>query len=320
MQQLKSNCFLEEMKCGPLSVVIDTDTYNEIDDQFAMVYALLSPERLNIEAFYAAPFYAENAINDRSESPADGMEKSYHEIMRVLKNMGDDFDLPVFRGATHYLSDSSAPVEYDAVADLIARAKADRPGPLYIIAIAALTNVASAILAAPEIIDRITVVWLGGTPHKWHTANEFNLMQDVKAAQIVFDSGVSLVHVPCKNVAEHLRTTVPEMARYVRDHGKIGKYLYGIFSNYYPDHCGWSKPVWDIAPVAFLVNSDWVPVSLVPSPVLTDRQTWEEDCSRHMIWEAIELDRDAIFRDLFDKLAAHAIQAPCFQDAEEAAV
>ena len=46
----------------PLAMVLDTDTYNEIDDQFALVYALLSPE-LRVEAVYAAPF-----LNNRSKS------------------------------------------------------------------------------------------------------------------------------------------------------------------------------------------------------------------------------------------------------------
>ena len=64
---------------GALKVVIDTDTYNEIDDQFALVHALLSPERLNVEAIYAAPFH-----NERSDSPLDGMEKSYSEIHKLL--------------------------------------------------------------------------------------------------------------------------------------------------------------------------------------------------------------------------------------------
>ena len=53
----------------PLRVVIDTDTYNEIDDQFAVVYALFSPEQLEVEAIYAAPF-----LNKRSTSAGEGME------------------------------------------------------------------------------------------------------------------------------------------------------------------------------------------------------------------------------------------------------
>ena len=46
---------LERPRTDAARVVIDTDTYNEIDDQFAIVYALLSPEEINVEALYAAP-------------------------------------------------------------------------------------------------------------------------------------------------------------------------------------------------------------------------------------------------------------------------
>ena len=62
---------------GPVNMVLDTDTYNEIDDQFALVYALLS-EKLTMEAVYAAPFF-----NSRSSGPEDGMLRSYEEIGRA---------------------------------------------------------------------------------------------------------------------------------------------------------------------------------------------------------------------------------------------
>ena len=52
-------------------MVLDTDTYNEIDDQFALVYALLCPEKLNVEAVYAALF-----TNDRSTGPGDGWRRA----------------------------------------------------------------------------------------------------------------------------------------------------------------------------------------------------------------------------------------------------
>ena len=68
---------------GPVSMVLDTDTYNEIDDQFAVVYALLSPTSCTVEAVYAAPFF-----NSRSSGPGDGMEKSYEEIVRLLDAHG----------------------------------------------------------------------------------------------------------------------------------------------------------------------------------------------------------------------------------------
>ena len=61
---------------GRVDAVIDTDTYNEIDDQFALAYMLFSEERIHTCALYAAPFH-----NSRSVSAKDGMEKSYAEIM-----------------------------------------------------------------------------------------------------------------------------------------------------------------------------------------------------------------------------------------------
>ena len=64
---------------GKVRMVLDTDTYNEIDDQFAIVYALSSSDRLDVEAIYAAPF-----LSSRSKSTKDGMEKSYQEILKLL--------------------------------------------------------------------------------------------------------------------------------------------------------------------------------------------------------------------------------------------
>jgi purine nucleosidase len=60
-----------EPPTGRVRAVLDTDTFNEIDDQFALVYALLAPERIRLEAVYAAPF-----DNERANGPADGMQQS----------------------------------------------------------------------------------------------------------------------------------------------------------------------------------------------------------------------------------------------------
>ena len=38
---------------GRLRIVIDSDAKNEVDDQFAIAWALRSPERFQIEAVYA---------------------------------------------------------------------------------------------------------------------------------------------------------------------------------------------------------------------------------------------------------------------------
>jgi inosine-uridine nucleoside N-ribohydrolase len=278
-----------------IQMVLDTDTYNEIDDQFAVVYAMLSG-KINVQAIYAAPFH-----NSRSSGPGDGMEKSYQEILRLLERLSHPHESFVFRGSSSYLPGPGRPVESDAAANLIQRAMG-QDDILYVAAIGAITNVASAILMEPRIIERIVLIWLGGQPYYWPSAREFNLQQDIPASQIIFNSGVPLVHIPCKNVAEHLRTTVPEMERYVKGRGTIGDYLHEIFCNYRTDHYAWSKVIWDISTIAWLLDSRWVPSHISPSPILTSEGTWSFDPARHFTRVATNANRDAIFGDLFRKL------------------
>jgi len=290
-----------EPRAGKLRMVLDTDTYNEIDDQFAVVYGLLSPERLQMEAIYAAPFH-----NERSSGPADGMEKSYEEILRLLDRLDISPDGFVFRGSTGYLAGYEHPYRSPAALDLVDRAMDGGDGPLYVVAIGAITNVASALLIEPRIAERTVLVWLGGHALHWPQAREFNLKQDVLASKLIFNCGVPLVHVPCTGVTTHLATTVPEIERHVAGCGAIGAYLAGIFTAYSTEHVGWSKVLWDVATIAYLINDAWVPTDLVHSPILTDELTWSFDNKRHLIRSATFVHRDPIFRDLFSKLAAQA--------------
>ncbi|WP_375582663.1 hypothetical protein [Cyclobacterium xiamenense] len=103
---------------GKVQAVIDTDTYNEIDDQFAMVYALLSPDQLDVHAIYAAPL-----LNKRSESPKDGMEKSPEEIGRLLNKLNREQDGFVYQGSESFLTNLNKPRENPAANDLIQRAR-----------------------------------------------------------------------------------------------------------------------------------------------------------------------------------------------------
>lgn len=282
-----------------VSMVLDTDTFNEIDDQFALAYAVLSPQRLQVEAIYAAPFH-----NERSSGPEDGMLKSYDEILRVLERLGRRQEYPVFQGSRAWLSDLRQPASTSAVEDLITRARQDRGGPLYVVGIGAITNIATALLLAPDIASRIVVVWLGGNALFWPSAQEFNLQQDPRAARHLFDCGVPLVSVPCLGVTDHLMTTQAELARFVKGCSAIGDYLYEIYSETHSDHFAYSRVIWDIAPIAWLVNPQWVPSWLVHSPILTSELTYSHDARRHLMRQANAVQRDAIFADLFRKLGA----------------
>ena len=99
-----------EVPQGKIDVILDTDAYNEIDDQFAISYMLKSKEKLNVKAILAAPF-----LNDKSTSPKDGMEKSYNEILKLL-DLADESEMKnnVYRGSEIFLPDEKTPVESDA--------------------------------------------------------------------------------------------------------------------------------------------------------------------------------------------------------------
>lgn len=289
---------------GRVRMVLDTDTYNEIDDQFALAYALLSPERLNVEAVYAAPF-----TNRRSTGPGDGMEKSYEEILRLLERLGISAEGFAFRGSTAYLGDT--PEASPAALDLVERAMASPDDdPLYVVAIGAITNVASAMLLEPRIVRKIAVVWLGGNSHAAPHTVEFNLMQDVRSARLMFDSGVPLVHVPCLGVASHMLTTKAELTEAIAGCNPLCDFLYQRFCEYQRDHFAWGKEIWDVAAVAWLVNAEWLPSRIVPSPHLVGEWRhgaggdlhFEPGPGRHPVRELWFAHRNPIFRDLFLKL------------------
>ena len=188
---------------GPADVVLDTDTYNEIDDQYALSYLALSGDELNLKAVYAAPF-----SNRRAETPEKGMDLSYQEILKVLTLLGrEDMKASVYRGSVSYLPDENTPVVSEAARDLAQRAMEYTPeSPLYVVAIAAITNVASALLLNPAIADRITVIWLGGHSFDWPNNHEFNCYQDVAAARVVMDRA-AVVLLPCMGVVSSFATT-----------------------------------------------------------------------------------------------------------------
>lgn len=279
-------------------IVLDTDTFNEIDDQFAVVYAMKSPERLRIEAFQAAPFH-----NDLSDGPRDGMEKSYNELVTIASHLPEMAAVPIYRGSGSFLPGPETAVESEAARSLVERAMASPDDdPLYVVAIGAITNVASAILMEPRIVEKIVVVWLGGHALHWPNTREFNLAQDLHASRIVLNCGVPLTLIPCMGAASHLLTTLAEVREFVQDKGAIGAYLYETFERCSPDHFGYSRVIWDLAAVAYLVNDAWLPGELVHSPLLSEDFRWGFDASRHFIRCVRHVHRDPVFKDLFGKL------------------
>lgn len=294
---------LEPPGPGPVDVVLDTDTFNEVDDQFALAYLLRNAHRLRLQAIYAAPF-----LNEKAASPREGMEKSYQEIMKVLELAGEPACRSrVFRGADRFLEDERTPVASAASEDLVRRAMVHSPEePLYVIGIAAATDIASALLQCPAIRERMVVVWLGGSACHRSELEEFNLIEDLPAARALFDSGVPLVQLPCWGVVEHFTVAKAELERHLLPANPLCHYLAANVirevSSYSKDPC-WSKTIWDVAAVAWLLNGGgrFMEDRLVPTPVPL-RAGYEFPEGRPPMRCVTHINRDALVSDLFRAL------------------
>lgn len=287
---------------GKVDAVLDTDTYNEIDDQYALAYMINSDEKIDLKAIYAAPF-----TNCKSNGPEDGMKKSYDEIMRVLDLM-DRADLKsrVFKGSGSYLKDECTPVISEAAKDLAERAmNYSADDPLYVIAIAAITNVASAILLNPDIVDRIVLVWLGGHALDWPNNKEFNMSQDIAGARVVYGCDVPLVQLPCMGVVSSFTVSGPELEAHLKGRNKLCDYLVD-FTTEEAKACGggrtWSRPIWDVTAVGWLLNGDLMNdrVENAPVPQYDNRYSYRKNGKLYKY--VYYINRDDLLEDLVRKL------------------
>jgi inosine-uridine nucleoside N-ribohydrolase len=340
---------------GRVRMILDTDTANEIDDQFALAWTLLSPDKIELEGVTAEPFSFQHlrpgmlrtrdilaaggsrnaeerllveefgswiaghrALGRDPETiefvpPELGADLSYEEIRTVFGKVGKPAINLVFRGARQYLTDLQAPIRTPAAEHIIERAMAKSDRPLYVAAIGCLTNLASAMLIEPAIVKNIVVLWTSAYPSYAPFSNEpsLNLVQDVLASQLLFACGVPHIYLPGYHVGAQLRLSLPEMEQFVRGRGAIGDYLYHLFThNPLHDQRGMLDTerrtwvIWDIINIAWLLTPSWVPTMLAKSPLLGDDFFWHHPQSAHVMREAIGVDRDAIFIDFYDKLAA----------------
>ncbi len=277
-------------------IILDTDTYNEVDDQFALAYAALHPQ-INLLSVNAAPFF-----NERAKSPRDGMEKSYAEIENILNLMNLSGSFPIYKGSDRFLAGERVPVDSPAARNIIKTARGTED-IVYVVAIGAITNVASALMLAPEIKDKIVVVWLGGNSIL-RDSPEFNMAQDVMAAKVVLESGVPFIQLPASGVVSFLSTTIPELEYYLAGKNKLCDYLVDIVRQYPDDPYAYSKPIWDVAAVALMTTPEGFDRILIPKPVLTIEGRYSFDAGQEQMIYVRALNRDKIFAELFRLLTA----------------
>ncbi len=287
-------------------VILDTDMYNEIDDQFALTYLMNSLDTFEVEAITIAPFLHSHYSFTNTKTIAEGIDKSYETTLKLLDMLDkSEYKSRVYKGATNYLKDSEDTNE--AVEKIIEIAK--RNEKTIILAIGAITNVALAIKKVPEIIKKIKVVWLGGNTFLTKDNSEFNFRQDIKAVQTVFDSQVELAVIPCRNVASNLTTTIYELEHYLSKETELNKYLLYIFRNCKKsfvkepkDEIGSSKTLWDISVIAYEINADWFKSEMISCPNVLDNGLYEQTTNRHNVIFVNDLYRNKIYQDFFIKL------------------
>lgn len=222
-------------------VIVCTDAHNEADDQFAIAHHLLTPCE-NVLGVVASHYeYLTNMMCARARemgwsedrlakylvdmqfAPVKGsMELSYEEIRRVMSLMEIE-DIPVYRGSVSPMAALSGEEENEGVDFIIKEARKRKEGKLYVCFLGAITDMALALRKAPDIADNVVVIWIGGGKYP-NGGDEFNLMQDVDAANVVFQSQAEIWQIP-KDAYTRVVVSFSELVRRFRPCGKIGKYL-----------------------------------------------------------------------------------------------
>lgn len=196
-------------------VIVNTDAKNEADDQYAIVQAILTPS-FDLHSIIPAHF--------GTGKSATSLQDSYDETMLCLRLMGLEDQVRVDAGATHAMPDEETPVDSPGAQLIIEEAMKDDDRPLHIAFYGPVTDISSALLLEPKIEERnIRVIWIGGGA--WpNGGREYNLSNDIPAANVLMKSKLEVWQVP-RNTYRTMGVTYAELIEKVYPQGDIGKYL-----------------------------------------------------------------------------------------------
>ena len=287
--------FITNYKKEKVNVILDTDTYNQCDDQFALAYLLKNQNQFNIEAITVAPY----SHNDREETIEETTEKSYNEILKICSWLNFKTENKVFKGSIDYVCNGYNK-NNEAVDKIIEIATKNKK--TYILAIGAITNIALAIKKSPQIINKIEVVWLGGHSFLNKENKEFNFRQDIQAVKEVFESKVKLTIIPCKNVASNLRTSIYELEHFLKGKNELCDYLCQRFYNDTYHGIEERRVIWDISVIAYMINKTWFETEEISCPIIKEDTSYELTENRHKITFVDYLEPNKIYNDLFKRL------------------
>ena len=203
-----------------LRYIVHTDCKNEADDQFTLAHILMT-DKLDVRGIIAGHF---DKGNNLRYPPRTTAQASLEEVNLILDLMGLAGRYPVFKGAETGIDNEKTPIVTEAARFIVEEAMRDDPRPLYIGMQGAITDLACAILMEPRICERMTCIWIGGADYP-AGGEEFNLMSDVHAANVVFSSSMPLWQVPT-GTYKQFAVSLAELQLRVRPWGRIGRYLF----------------------------------------------------------------------------------------------
>ena len=286
-------------------LITDTDAKNEADDQFAVVQALLSPKMDNV-GLIAAHFGTDRV--------PDAMEASYRELETVLDKMQFPKAGLLYHGAPHALPDKTTPVVSEGAELIVREAMKEDPRRLFVIFLGPLTDLASAYLMEPRIAGRLTAIWIGGGVYPTGSP-EFNLGNDVNAANVVFSSKIELWQVP-KNVYEMMPDSLAELQVRVRPCGEIGRYLFDqLVAHSQEDgprtsdfRTGETWVLGDSPAVGLILYEDRFSYDWMPAPYITQEQAYVHTGLYRPIRVYRSIDSRLILEDMYAKLQLFAAE------------
>lgn len=289
------------MPAGPRRIIINTDAKNEADDQYAIVHALLSPT-LDVRGIVPAHFGTRRTTASRAESRA--------EVDLLLDLMGMTDAVTVADGADAALPDAHTPAPSAGSRLIIEEALKDE-GTLYVAFLGPLTDMASALLEAPEIQDRdVVVVWIGGPPYDGVLPGyspEFNLSNDIVAANVVMDSRVTVWQIPM-SVYSLVSVGHEELRQRVEPLGELGAYLVRQlieFNAQEPELMMDFRSLGDSPAIGAVINPRGALWRERPAPVFQDDGSMApEDAARRRILVCDLIDVRWLLEDMFAKFRA----------------
>lgn len=283
-------------------LIIDTDAKNEADDQFAVVHALLSPV-LDIRGIVPAHFGTRRSSTSMLDSRA--------EVDLLLRLLGMTDEVVVANGAEAAIRDERSPAPSQGSRLIIDEAMKDED-TLFVAFLGPLTEMASALIEEPAVQDRdAVVVWIGGPPYDGIEAAyrpEFNLSNDIAAANVVMDSRVPVWQIPM-SVYTMIGVGHEELRQKVAPLGELGAYLVQQLLDFNAavplpiEH----RSLGDSPAIGAVMNPGGATWRLRPAPRFTPSGDMEpEDSSRKPIRVMESIDTRWLLEDMFAKLRKNA--------------